>query len=230
MARRLLHSTHRLFVGCFLFKNYLFFLSSSAREFLGVVKIPVKVRKVNNCMHFFRAARLSVPSSLSTIESTQLFFHFVPALFSPPLILSGDSGGPVLEKSSWKQVGLVSFGVGCARASYAGVNARISNMIDWINEQVCALSEFPPPGCAAMPSRTPMGTGNGNMTVHIDYDYYPEETAWSMTFMGDVQKQLYFQPFYSGHAPLSSQAEPFQNLPAGLYRFRVGDESGDGIW
>ena len=41
---------------------------------------------------------------------------------------------------------------GCAREDYAGVNARISAVADWIEQQICELSNFPPNTC---PSKTP---------------------------------------------------------------------------
>lgn len=49
-------------------------------------------------------------------------------------------------------VGLVSFGVGCAREDYSGVNVRISAVVDWIDETICNISSFPPSTC---PNRTP---------------------------------------------------------------------------
>jgi transmembrane serine protease 3 len=54
----------------------------------------------------------------------------------------GDSGGPFVFKKGQSYVlqGVVSFGVGCARAGLPGVYARVSNYIGWINEQVKALS------------------------------------------------------------------------------------------
>ena len=47
----------------------------------------------------------------------------------------GDSGGPhVIDDGTgtWKQVGIVSFGQECALADFAGVYARVSNYISWI--------------------------------------------------------------------------------------------------
>jgi secreted trypsin-like serine protease len=53
----------------------------------------------------------------------------------------------VLDKASQKQVGIVSFGMGCARADFAGVNARVSAALDWIDQSVCQLSRTPPATC-----------------------------------------------------------------------------------
>jgi trypsin len=58
----------------------------------------------------------------------------------------GDSGGPLVihEDSGDVQVGVVSWGVGCADESFPGVYARISSQFDWIREQVCDGSSNPP--------------------------------------------------------------------------------------
>ena len=46
-----------------------------------------------------------------------------------------DSGGPLVTSDGnggWKQVGVVSWGIGCAGAGYYGVYARVSNYESWI--------------------------------------------------------------------------------------------------
>jgi len=57
----------------------------------------------------------------------------------------GDSGGPLVVKESNGYVlqGVVSFGKGCARPGWPGIYARVSAYVDWINEQVKALSSVP---------------------------------------------------------------------------------------
>ena len=46
----------------------------------------------------------------------------------------GDSGGPLVttEKGRWVQVGIVSFGEGCADTRFPGVYTNVGQFLDWI--------------------------------------------------------------------------------------------------
>ncbi len=63
----------------------------------------------------------------------------------------GDSGGPNLitgtSPGSDVQVGITSFGVGCAQPKFPGVYTRVSNYYDWIQSQICQLSSNKPSTC-----------------------------------------------------------------------------------
>ncbi|XP_057380531.1 trypsin-1-like [Daphnia carinata] len=52
----------------------------------------------------------------------------------------GDSGGPLLVKSSptepWTEVGIVSFGVECASPDYPTVYTRVSSFSSWISQRI----------------------------------------------------------------------------------------------
>ncbi|MCW8832395.1 MAG: serine protease, partial [Colwellia sp.] len=48
----------------------------------------------------------------------------------------GDSGGPLMVNTNegWQQIGIVSWGIGCAADGFPGVYARSALFTDWINE------------------------------------------------------------------------------------------------
>lgn len=59
----------------------------------------------------------------------------------------GDSGGPLVIRQNLGddvQVGVVSWGIGCAHVSFPGVYARVSAQYDWIRTIVCNGSSEPP--------------------------------------------------------------------------------------
>ena len=55
----------------------------------------------------------------------------------------GDSGGPIIDKVSGKQIGVVSWGYGCADESYPGVYAKVQDQIDWINGYIDQWEDAP---------------------------------------------------------------------------------------
>lgn len=54
----------------------------------------------------------------------------------------GDSGGPLMApqiingESIFYQIGIVSYGIGCARVDVPGVYSRVQTFVDWIQEKV----------------------------------------------------------------------------------------------
>ena len=51
--------------------------------------------------------------------------------------IQGDSGGPLFFcDAKCEQIGIVSFGIGCAEAKYPGVYTRVSKYINWIDKIV----------------------------------------------------------------------------------------------
>lgn len=71
----------------------------------------------------------------------------------------GDSGGPLIDSRGY-QVGLVSFGLGCARLDYPGVYARTmvgNGVYDWLGETICNMTTADdiPEWCSSPPSPLP---------------------------------------------------------------------------
>eukprot|EP00934_Nitzschia_sp_Nitz4_P000990 Nitzschia sp. Nitz4//scaffold25_size161228//85672//86970//NITZ4_002434-RA/size161228-augustus-gene-0.114-mRNA-1//1//CDS//3329544598//990//frame0 len=91
----------------------------------------------------------------------------------------GDSGGPLvqyLEDGSVVQVGIVSFGAGCARENNPGVYTRLSTFYEWIQEQICDMSSNPPESCVketvqptssptSNPTQSPTQSPTASLTV-----------------------------------------------------------------
>lgn len=54
----------------------------------------------------------------------------------------GDSGGPLVSPKilsdtvRYYQIGIVSYGIGCARQDVPGVYTRVSTFIDWIKQKI----------------------------------------------------------------------------------------------
>ena len=68
----------------------------------------------------------------------------------------GDSGGPIIvsgdDAATDVQVGVVSYGVGCASPDFPGIYSRLSDQMEWIDKWVCNLSINPPAefGCPSV--------------------------------------------------------------------------------
>jgi len=103
---------------------------------------------------------------------------------------AGDSGGPILDNGV--QVGVVSFGIGCARASHNGVYSRVSSVTEWIADMICEMSDEPPASC---PAKT-TATGPGKLTLHIKYDNFAKEVAYTFQQVKNGKVHL-FQPYNS---------------------------------
>jgi len=147
----------------------------------------------------------------------------------------GDSGGPIVHQESGMLVGLVSFGIGCARREFAGVNSRVSAAIDWLDDAKCRYSNYPACGTTAPATQAPaLSTesasrrGSGSLTVSIVLDDYPEELSWIMQSKNG-NETLHFQPFQSYTTARATISRTFDNLQAGeTYMFKVADLEGDG--
>jgi len=109
----------------------------------------------------------------------------------------GDSGGPLVVKganaSQDVQVGVVSWGIGCASEHFPGVYARISRSYNWIEDEVCSRSNYasdagfncgsggstptppspnPPSPSPPSPSPPSSGSGGGSTDDYVDDDLY----------------------------------------------------------
>lgn len=159
----------------------------------------------------------------------------------------GDSGGPLIYGSSSSdnpeddvQIGIVSWGLGCALEAFPGVYSRISEEFDWIAEQVCDLSDDPPDyfNCTTTDSQQYqeeqlLSEVTQDVTVVVELDDKPQETAWMMEL--DIQNAAggggngrdKYKPFGSYMTPSTSSVEVL-SLPVGKqYKFTMLDRGAD---
>ena len=63
------------------------------------------------------------------------------------ILILGDSGGPFVvplnddsSNQRYQLAGIVSWGIGCAKTGLPGVYAKVSNYIDWIEENMQSVT------------------------------------------------------------------------------------------
>jgi hypothetical protein len=131
----------------------------------------------------------------------------------------GDSGGPIFDQEG-TQIGVVSWGYGCARENSPGVYSRVSGAKDWIDATICELSSSPPASCGQSGGGN---TGDNEVVIEVKYDDYPSETGW--TLRDSAGSFIAGQSTGTGSGTVSKTAF----VAEGAYTLELTDTYGDGI-
>ena len=143
----------------------------------------------------------------------------------------GDSGGPMMlasDEGDPIQVGITSWGYGCAKPNFPTVYTRVSFYADWIKEMACALTGEFCPTC---------GASQKLMKVIVHTGNYPVESIWNVTNKcgsssdpimsgGDYPENSKYSTFAS--VACVSEGEYEFTIGYGYYSFWYGDEEAIG--
>mmetsp|Transcript_11758 Transcript_11758/g.22568 ORF Transcript_11758/g.22568 Transcript_11758/m.22568 type:complete len:532 (+) Transcript_11758:102-1697(+) len=153
----------------------------------------------------------------------------------------GDSGGPLVLTGTNIQVGVVSFGRGCARRE-PGVYARVSAEIDWLETTICELGGCPdaptpsipsPPGpsqpapapAPAPPTPEPPSSRTAVIKFVIKYNWDWWQNSWTIKQGDEI---LYTGPEYTPRS-YSRWTTTFDDFPVGSFSFTMDDSAGNGM-
>jgi len=100
----------------------------------------------------------------------------------------GDSGGPIVKRRENSDgtfvdthVGVVSWGIGCARKGKPGVYARTSKRFSWIKDTMCGMGSVSSL-CSNPPYEPPEPPASCDQELKVEFntDDYGVETSWTL--------------------------------------------------
>jgi hypothetical protein len=143
----------------------------------------------------------------------------------------GDSGGPIVKQigNEHVQVGVVSWGIGCAQPGFPGIYSRVSSAQDWIKQVVCDEWGESASFCDGGTIGGSQPTGGNCAAAELDFDFsittdsYGYETSWELV---NSQGQVVVggDDLDSGRAYDTRQC-----IPNDAYTLTIYDSYGDGL-
>lgn len=105
----------------------------------------------------------------------------------------GDSGGPLVVKDGageWTQVGITSFGRGCARPNTPGVYTRVGRFKPWIDQTIASRSACNISGLS-LPIRTPNSLDCASLAARGDSAVAAARIGFPINFGGTSYTTVY---------------------------------------
>mgnify|MGYP000555744506 CR=1 FL=1 len=164
----------------------------------------VTVQMIENCLPYYAPSRVN----------DEIIFCAGVMPTGGKDACQGDSGGPIID-SNGVQVGLVSWGIGCARQDRPGVYSRVSTIDRWLEYLKCQVSDAPPTDCVTL-------------EVTVQFDDYPQETGYTIKSMDHPQQQgMVFVPAgsFSNVQPRGAMTMTHK-VPKGNYAIVLEDADG----
>ena len=183
------------------------------------------------------------------VEDLDMYDDYFGAIYDDMLCAKGlgtdaadachlDSGGPLIVKGTSAptdlQLGITSWGSGCADSNFPGVYARVSNQWQWIRDTVCELSVDPPADFGCNPPSSVTGYDTNErikqpIYVRIKFDDYPSEQGFLISSLDDGRIHAY-HPIGSFKVDPFGLFEEIIELPFdAAYKFVYLDDGGDGF-
>eukprot|EP00544_Gedaniella_sp_CCMP2646_P007942 CAMPEP_0202483296 /NCGR_PEP_ID=MMETSP1361-20130828/2567_1 /ASSEMBLY_ACC=CAM_ASM_000849 /TAXON_ID=210615 /ORGANISM="Staurosira complex sp., Strain CCMP2646" /LENGTH=572 /DNA_ID=CAMNT_0049111489 /DNA_START=383 /DNA_END=2098 /DNA_ORIENTATION=- len=161
---------------------------------------------------------------------------------------TGDSGGPIVIRGNYDsaetdlQVGITSYGFGCANPELPGIYARTSYVADWIVQNVCEISLYPPTyfNCPPPKQKVTPDTNEQELVSLVLTFVIPEsshDNGWILQSENDdgvlvTNAYMPIGSFVVTNASSSSSSVVFNNqvqIPNNqMYVFTIFDAFGDG--
>nr|WP_083661161.1 trypsin-like serine protease [Actinophytocola xanthii] len=155
----------------------------------------------------------------------------------------GDSGGPMFRRDNagaWVQVGITSWGIGCARPENPGVYAQTSHFASAIAAAAATLGGgTPPPTCATVASTTRVAIPDAGAAVNSPIDIAGCTGAASSgsrvevnithTYRGDLQIDLVAPDGSTYRLKNTSGSDSADNVNE-TYAVNLASETANGTW
>ena len=123
------------------------------------------------------------------------------------------------------------------RPETPGVYAQVDAYIDWIDEQICKYSCFPPDTCDPAMSEAECEEdpfpgafpSDGQMMINVFTDEYPQETSWLLEAYDATTDSWNFEGAGTFESELTLHSVATAASPDTYYRLAFSDSFGDGF-